>query len=109
MAEPQDKFPSRAPASGVAGRELPHSLEAEEYLLSCCFIDGTDTVARCLEDKLAPKAFFSPANQIIYEKLLDLYQRNLPIDTAIVAEELKAGGPIPSGPDIDPSRLRPVS
>lgn len=24
-------------------------------------------------------------------------------------EELKAGGPIPSGPDIDPSRLRPVS
>ncbi|MBK8857645.1 MAG: replicative DNA helicase [Opitutaceae bacterium] len=92
MAEPQDKFPSRAPASGVAGRELPHSLEAEEYLLSCCFIDGTDTVARCLEDKLAPKAFFSPANQIIYEKLLDLYQRNLPIDTAIVAEELKAGG-----------------
>ena len=23
--------------------------------------------------------------------------------------ELKAGGPIPSGPDIDPSRLRPVS
>jgi len=94
MAEPQDKFPSRAPSTGVTGRELPHSLEAEEYLLSCCFIDGTDTVARCLEDKLAPKAFFSPANQIIYEKLLDLYQRNLPIDTAIVAEEVKAGGKI---------------
>jgi FKBP-type peptidyl-prolyl cis-trans isomerase SlyD len=24
-------------------------------------------------------------------------------------EELKAGGPLPTGPDIDPSRLRPVS
>lgn len=73
-------------------RELPNSIEAEEYLLSCCFIDGADTVARCLAGNLAPRAFFCPANQIIYGKLLDLYQRNLPIDTAIVAEELKAGG-----------------
>lgn len=80
-----------APAT-LIGRELPHSLDAEEYLLACCFIDGTDTVARCLEDKLSAKAFFAPANQVIYEKLLDLYQRNLPIDIAIVAEELKAAG-----------------
>ena len=99
MAE-NDETPSRrsrapeaapAPAS-LIGRELPHSLDAEEYLLACCFIDGTDTVARCLEDKLTAKAFFAPANQVIYEKLLDLYQRNLPIDIAIVAEELKAAG-----------------
>lgn len=74
------------------GRELPHSLEAEEYLLSCCFIDGTDTVARCLEEKLSPRAFFAPANQIIYEKLTELYHRNLPMDVAVLAEELKAEG-----------------
>jgi replicative DNA helicase len=95
MAEPHEKIlhhGSGATLSGVLGRELPHSLEAEEYLLSCCFIDGTDTVARCLEDRLSAKAFFSPANRIIFGQLLDLYQRNLPIDTAIVAEELKAGG-----------------
>ncbi len=79
------------PAS-LFGRDLPHSLEAEEYLLSCCFIDGTDTVGRCLEEKLTAKAFFAPANQVIYDKLLDLYQKNLAIDVAIVAEELKSSG-----------------
>lgn len=79
-------------ASGRMGRELPHSLEAEEYLLSCCFIDGTDTVARCLEDKLTPSAFFAPANQLIFEKLTDLYHRSLPMDVAVLAEELKAEG-----------------
>jgi hypothetical protein len=33
------------------GRTLPHSIEAEEYLLSCCFLDGLDVVARCLENR----------------------------------------------------------
>lgn len=99
MAE-NDETPSRRPRAiaeapaptTMLGRELPHSLDAEEYLLACCFIDGTDTVARCLEDKLTARAFFAPANQTIYDKLLDLYSRNLPIDIAIVAEELKAAG-----------------
>jgi replicative DNA helicase len=99
MSETTDKPASRqrgagpSPAPGsLFGRDLPHSLDAEEYLLSCCFIDGTETVGRCLEEKLTAKAFFAPANQVIYEKLLDLYQRNLPIDVAVVAEELKAAG-----------------
>jgi len=34
------------------GRAPPHSLEAEEYLLGCCLLDGADTIARCLESKL---------------------------------------------------------
>ncbi|HRI81061.1 MAG TPA: replicative DNA helicase [Opitutaceae bacterium] len=99
MSEPTDKPAARqrgagpSPAAGsLFGRDLPHSLDAEEYLLSCCFIDGTETVGRCLEEKLSAKAFFAPSNQVIYDKLLDLYQRNLPIDVAVVAEELKAAG-----------------
>ncbi|HRJ45892.1 MAG TPA: replicative DNA helicase [Opitutaceae bacterium] len=99
MSETTDKPAARqrgagpSPAAGsLFGRDLPHSLDAEEYLLSCCFIDGTETVGRCLEEKLSAKAFFAPSNQVIYDKLLDLYQRNLPIDVAVVAEELKAAG-----------------
>lgn len=72
--------------------DLPHSLEAEEYLLSCCFIDGSVTVAMCLTYRLTSQSFFAPANQVIFSKLVDLHTRNLPIDTAIVAEELKASG-----------------
>jgi replicative DNA helicase len=67
----------------------PHSIEAEEYLLSCCLIDGNDTIARCLEGKLSASAFYVPANRVIYEKLVDLYNRGAPIDLAVLAEELK--------------------
>ena len=76
--------------AGLFGRELPQSIEAEEYLLACCFIDGADTMARCHEEKLEPDSFFAPANRVIYAKLQNLAERNLPIDLAVVAEELKA-------------------
>jgi replicative DNA helicase len=46
-------------------------------------------VARCLEDKSRPNSFYDP-KQVIYEKLLDLYNRHLPIEVSVVAEELKA-------------------
>jgi len=76
--------------SGAAlGRTLPHSIEAEEYLLSCCLLDGSDTIARCLEAKLPGSAFYAPANRLIYEKLREIYQKNPPVDIAILAEELK--------------------
>lgn len=71
--------------------EFPNSAEAEKSLLACCLIDGSDTVARCVDSRLTPAVFFAPANQIIFGKMLDLHRRGLPIDTAIVAEELKAG------------------
>ena len=79
---------SDAPASPV-GRMPPHSIEAEEYLLSCCLLDGSDSIARCLEAKLPGAAFYSPANRLIFEKLTELYQKNPPVDIAILAEELK--------------------
>ena len=77
-----------APAS-TAGRVPPHSVEAEEQLLSACLLDGGDVVARCLEGKIAAASFYVPANRLIYEKLLELYNAGKPIDLAILAEELK--------------------
>jgi hypothetical protein len=68
----------------------PHSVEAEQQLLSACLLDGGDVVARCLEGQIAPASFYVPANRAIYEKLIELYAASKPIDIAIVAEELKA-------------------
>jgi replicative DNA helicase len=78
-----------AAAAGAVGRTLPHSLEAEEYLLSCCLLDGAEVVSRCLEARIAPQAFYDSKHGIIYERLLDLYNRQVPIDISVVAEELK--------------------
>lgn len=80
---------TEAAAAISPGRTLPHSLEAEEYLLSCCLLDGSDTIARCMETKLTGAAFYAPANRIIYEKLCDLYQKSPPVELAVLAEELK--------------------
>jgi replicative DNA helicase len=71
------------------GRTVPHSIEAEEYLLACCLLDGNDTLSRCLEKKLAPACFYSPANRLVYEKLVELYNQGKPIDLAVLSEELK--------------------
>src|SRR4051812_7795713 len=77
------------PMPSLAARTLPHSIEAEEYLLSCCLIDGNDTIARCLEGKLVAGAFYAPANRLVYEKICDLYNRGVPVDLAVLSEELK--------------------
>jgi replicative DNA helicase len=97
MADAVAQPPPRRPratngASDLAlplGRTLPHSVEAEEYLLSCCLLDGSDTIARCLEAKVSSDAFYVPANRTIYEKLCEIYQTRPPVDLAVLAEELK--------------------
>jgi replicative DNA helicase len=79
-----------APANALgAMRVQPHSLEAEEYLLSCCLIDGTDTVARCLEGKITAHCFYAPANQVIFDRLTDMFTRGVAIEPGVLAEELK--------------------
>jgi replicative DNA helicase len=76
------------PAS-PAGRTAPHSAEAEEYLISCCLLDGNDTIARCLEGKISRETFHTPVNRIIFGKLVEIYNKGTAIDLAILAEELK--------------------
>src|SRR5450432_1993759 len=88
MADEKSNIPPRSGAS-ASGRGMPHSVEAEEYLLSCCLIDGADVVARCLEARISPEFFYVPAHGIVFEKLLDLYSRQVPIDVAVLGEELK--------------------
>src|SRR5215212_5570143 len=78
-----------AAALAAVGRTLPHSIEAEEYLLSCCFLDGADVVSRCLEARIKPESFYDSKHGIVFERLLDLYNRQAPIDISVVAEELK--------------------
>ena len=77
MADEKSTPPQRSGAP-AAGRGMPHSVEAEEYLLSCCLIDGAEVVARCLEARITPESFYVPAHGIVFEKLQDLYTRQVP-------------------------------
>ncbi|MEO5959280.1 MAG: replicative DNA helicase [Opitutaceae bacterium] len=81
---------SHSPVAVAAiGRSLPHSVEAEEYLLSCCLLDGADVLSRCLEARLRQESFYDHKHGIVFACLLDLYNRQVPIELSVVAEELK--------------------
>lgn len=78
------------PAHDAAtGRVPPHSVQAEEQLLSAILLDGGSVLTRCKDAKIAPESFYVPANRIVYEKLLDLQSRKLPIDLAVLGEALR--------------------
>lgn len=76
----------------IAGRELPHSLDAEAGLLACCIIDGTDVISRCHEGKLTPESFYSPAHRSIFEALLRIFERKAAADLIVLCEELNKSG-----------------
>lgn len=78
--------------AAAAGRTLPHSTEAEEYLLSCCMLDGAAVVGRCLAARLCADSFYEIKHGIVFACILDLYERQIVIDVAVVAEELKTAG-----------------
>ena len=75
-----------------ANREPPHSVEAEEFLLSGLLLDGEKEIGRCIESGLPPAVFYSPANRVIYERVCEMHRRGLPVDVAVLSEELKATG-----------------
>lgn len=84
-----ESFESAKPA-GMIGRSLPHSIEAEEFLLSCCLIDGADVLLRCQAAGVLPVSFYDTKHQIIFATMLDMHAAQKPIEAGILAEELKA-------------------
>ncbi|HEY8994953.1 MAG TPA: replicative DNA helicase [Lacunisphaera sp.] len=83
-AVPEQTLPSAAP-----DRSPPHSAEAEEHVIACCLLDGSDTIARCLEARVVAEAFYFPANRLLFEVMLEIYQKSPPVTLEVLAEELK--------------------
>jgi hypothetical protein len=74
------------------GRSLPHSIEAEEHLLSCCLGDGSEAVAKCLVARIRPESFYEPKHGVIFEAIVLLFGASAPVDPATVGEQLRASG-----------------
>ncbi len=92
MAESVVKFSKSSPAASPAApatREMPFSAEAEEHVIACCLLDGSDTIARCLEARLTPEFFFDPKNRLLFQIIVELYQKSPPVTLEVLAEELK--------------------
>ncbi len=73
----------------AVGRVLPNSIEAEEYLLACCLLDGDDVVDRCVSARIAPESFYDGKHGVLYARLLAMRAAKKPIDISTLAEDLK--------------------
>ena len=75
-------------AARPSGRDMPASEEAEQHVLACCLLDGSDTISRCLEARISQESFYWPANQLLFQAILELYQKGQPVNLEVLAEEL---------------------
>ena len=84
-----DFAPEEAPASDRRKME-PQNIEAEKSVLAACLLnqEAIEEVA----PKLVKENFYRAAHQRIYESMLDLYVRHIPIDHISLADNLKASG-----------------
>ena len=81
--------PEPAQPAAAPDRSPPHSLDAEEHVIACCLLDGSDTIARCLEARLNADSFYFPSNRLLFQIIVELYQKSPPVTLEVLAEELK--------------------
>lgn len=96
MAERTSKRRLPDPNAPTEGRVPPHNLDAERGLIASILIDGGDTLQVCLQERILPEHFFSPAHQDIFRAAITLSQRNVGIDEITLAEELRREGRLES-------------
>jgi replicative DNA helicase len=72
----------------LAGRMLPHSIDAEEAVLGALFLD-TEAIMK-IADTLRAEDFYRPEHEAIYSAISTLFERHQPIDLVTVSEELSA-------------------
>ncbi len=79
------------------GKVPPQSVEAEEALLGALLVNPV-SITRVIE-MLSAESFYKPAHRVLYSAILDLFNKNEPVDIVTVSEYLrdadkleKAGG-----------------
>lgn len=71
-------------------KALPENIEAEKSVLAACMLN--QEAVEEIATKLKPENFYRPAHQRIFESVMDLYIRHIPVDQISLADNLKAKG-----------------
>jgi replicative DNA helicase len=70
------------------GRQPPHAIDAEEYLLGCILIGGAEDLSAVVNRELKEWMFYLPKNQKIFARLLSMLADSKTIDLAVLAQEM---------------------
>ena len=74
----------------LTGRQMPHSIEAEQSVLGSMLIDS-----RCIAEvvgTLKPEDFYVDANRSIFETIYSMFNYSMTIDPVTVIERMKVEG-----------------
>ncbi|KZL93044.1 replicative DNA helicase [Clostridium magnum] len=69
-------------------RSMPHSIEAEQSVIGSMLIDKT-SIAEAME-VLKTEDFYKDAHKLIFNSILELYQKDIAVDIITLTENLKA-------------------
>lgn len=68
----------------------PQNMEAEQSLLGCLLIDPESMVK--IADKVRPEDFYRDAHKLVFDTMLELYERHDPIDLLSLGNRLEEKG-----------------
>lgn len=77
-------------SSSSGNKPIPQNIEAEKSVLAACMLN--QNAIEEIATKLKPENFFRPAHRLIFQSMMDLYLRHIPIDQISLADNLKAMG-----------------
>jgi len=80
-------------------RIMPHSIEAEQCVLGCAFID--QDASYNIMATLKENDFFSEIHKIIFNSMYKVFSANIPIDFVTITENLEKNGLIDSVGGVD--------
>lgn len=69
-------------------RSMPHNIEAEQSVMGSMLIDKT-SIAQSME-VLKPDDFYKDAHKVIFQSILELYQKDVAVDIITLTENLKS-------------------
>jgi replicative DNA helicase len=88
----QSRGPEFATIDEVLGKHRPpQSFDAEKGILCCILIDP-DAMGAVRAESVLPHDFHHPHHSSIYQSMLELYEKNEPIDVVTVANHLMVNG-----------------
>jgi hypothetical protein len=96
-------------ASAAVGRVLPHSLDAEELLISTVLIDPDDVLRQADEVHMAPDWFYDPKHGVVWQRFLKMRAAKIPIDVISLREEMMKAREMGTGMPIDMGFLLQIS
>ena len=70
----------------MAGRVLPHNIEAEQSVLGACFL--SKYALQKASENLSPESFYTEKNGKIFASMINLMEEKIPIDITTITSDL---------------------